>query len=86
MASNKMLVIFSIAVVVFLVLAVGYIGFGIYSEKQLQKQILVYQQGVQAAITQIYQSAAPPNCQQVPIFFNNQTINIIAVECLTAPT
>ena len=86
MASNKKLVIFSIAVVVLLVLAVGYIGFGIYSEKQLQKQILVYQQGVQAAITQIYQSAAPPNCQQVPIFFNNQTINIIAVECLTAPT
>jgi len=67
---------------ILLILAIGYIGYDKYIEIQFQKQISVYQQGAQAAITQIYQSAAPPNCQQVPIFYNNQTINIISVECL----
>ena len=71
---------------ILLVLAIGYIAYDKYNEIQSQKQISVYQQGVQygyeQTITQIYQSAAPPNCQQVPIFYNNQTINIVSVECL----
>ncbi len=70
---------------ILLILAIGYIAYDKYIEIQFQKQISVYQQGAQdgyaQAITQIYQSAAPPNCQQVPIFYNNQTINLIAVGC-----
>ena len=37
-------------------------------------------QGVQYAVLSIMQEAA--KCQQVPLTFGNQTINIIAVECL----
>lgn len=38
--------------------------------------------GVQYAVLSIMQAAA--KCQQVPLTFGNQTINIIAVECLKA--
>lgn len=37
-------------------------------------------QGYQYAIFQIMQQAA--QCQPVPLIFGNQTINVIAVECL----
>ena len=40
-------------------------------------------QGYQYAILQIAQQAA--TCQQVPLTIGNQTINVIAVECLQAP-
>jgi len=29
------------------------------------------------------QRAAPPSCQVVPLFYNNQTVNIVSVECLS---
>lgn len=37
-------------------------------------------EGVQFALASVFQTAG--NCQQVPLTFNNQTINLIAVECL----
>lgn len=74
-----------IAVAILLVIAVGYIGLGKYQQSQTQKQLTIYQQGVQLgyqqAIVQLIQQAA--TCQQVPVTFQNQTINMIAVECLT---
>lgn len=83
MVSKKRNIIL-IVLSVLLVLAVGYIGYDLYLENQLQKQIEIYQQGAQVgyeqAITQLFQQAQ--SCQQVPIFYNNQTLNIIAVECL----
>jgi len=45
-------------------------------------------EGYQIAILTIMQRAS--TCQTVPLFYNNQTINLIAVECLqqgqTEPT
>lgn len=74
-----------IAVGILLVIAIGYISAGKYQQNKTQQQILVYQQGAQAgyqqAIIQLMQQAA--TCQQVPVTFQNQTINMIAVECLT---
>lgn len=73
-----------IALAIFLVLAVGYIVSSQYQQRQLQRQMTVFQQGVQTgyeqAVVQIVQQAA--TCQQVPIRVQNQTINIIAVNCL----
>lgn len=73
-----------IVVAVLLVIAIGYIGITKYQETQTQKQLAIYQQGAQAgyeqAIVQLIQQAA--TCQQVPVTFQNQTINMIAVECL----
>ncbi len=37
-------------------------------------------EGVQFALVSVFQAAG--NCQQVPLTFNNQTINLVAVECL----
>ena len=73
-----------LVLVVLLILSVGYIIYNSYSQVQSEKQISIYQQGVQLgyvqAVSQLFQQAI--TCQQVPVTFNNQTINIIAVECL----
>lgn len=73
-----------IVLIVLLALAIGYIVYTKYSEMQVEKQFTVYQQGAQAgyeqAIIQMFQQAG--SCQQVPLTYNNQTINILAVECL----
>ena len=42
-------------------------------------------QGVELAVVSIMQRAAPPNCQVVPLTYQNQTVNVVAVECLQAP-
>ena len=69
---------------VLLVIAVGYIIVDAYTEAKQQEQFDLVQQGVQLgyqqAILQIIEQAS--TCQQVPLFFNKQTINVIAVECL----
>lgn len=39
-------------------------------------------QGYEYAIVQIAQTAGYPSCQQVPLRIGNQTVNLIAVECL----
>jgi hypothetical protein len=76
---KKMAILFII-----LVLALGYVAIDIYSEIMVQEQFLLFQQGAQfgyeQAVTQLFQQAA--SCQPVPVFFNNNTINVIAVECL----
>ncbi len=90
MASNKKLVIFSIAVVILLVLAVGYIGFGVYSQAKIQKEVSVFQQGVQYGYAQafinIVETIIAEPCGALPLTANNKTVEIINVECLTAQT
>ncbi|HZX45001.1 MAG TPA: hypothetical protein VFF28_04935 [Candidatus Nanoarchaeia archaeon] len=73
-----------IIIAVALIAALGYIGLDSYNERKAQEQLNVYQNGLQAgytqAILQLMQQAS--TCQQVPIMFQNQSLNIIAVECL----
>lgn len=73
-----------IVLVVVLVVALGYIAVDKYTATKQQEQLDIFQQGAQLgyqqAILQIIQQAA--TCQQVPLFVENQTINLIAVECL----
>jgi len=73
-----------IVLVVLLVLAVGYIAYDKYVVWKQQKDFGIYQQGAQfgyeQAVMQVFTPAA--QCQQVPVTYNNQTINMIAVECL----
>lgn len=71
-----------------LILALSYIAYSEYSDWKQKQDITLYQQGFQAggqqgyeqAIAQVYQGAA--SCQQIPLTYNNQTLNLIAVECL----
>ena len=70
--------------IILLLIAVGYISYDKYTGFQQEKRFSVYQQGAQLgyeqAIIQIAQQAA--TCQQVPLRIQNQTLNIIAVDCL----
>ena len=78
--SNIVMIVLS----VLLILSVGYIGYGFYSDAKVQEQMEIYQAGAQAgyeqAVSQMFQQAV--SCQQVPLTVNNQTINIVAIECL----
>ena len=73
-----------IALAVLLVVALGYICVGKYNEVKQEEQIEIYQQGIgygyEQAVIQIAQMAV--SCEQVPLNVENQTINMIAVECL----
>lgn len=73
-----------VILILLLVLSLGYIGYIKYSGWQLGKQISIYQDGVklgyEQAIIQIVQQASA--CQQVPLRVENQTTNIVSVNCL----
>ncbi len=49
-------------------------------EKQIQFYNIGLQEGYEQAVIQIFQYAS--TCQELPISYDNQTINLIAVECL----
>ena len=73
-----------IILAILLVLAVGYISISKYIEVKQREQLSIYQLGMQdgyeQAIVQLMQQAM--TCQQVPVYVENQTINLVAVECL----
>jgi hypothetical protein len=68
---------------VLLIIAGMYIGM----MKFQQRDLAIYQDGAaygyQGAIVQIFQKAS--QCDQVPIYVQNQTINLVAIECLQQP-
>ena len=77
----------TIAVVVLLVLllaALGFIGYSYYQSSKLTQQNTLIQTGAQygyqQAVVDLAQLAV--TCQQVPLRIGNQTINMIAVDCL----
>ena len=80
--SKKNIVI--VVLVVLLVVALAYIGYSFYNQSQIRTQTLMLQQGAQIgyqqAVVQLYSEAI--KCNSVPITIQNQTINLIAVECL----
>lgn len=63
-----------------LIIAVGYIGYGYYSNVNARNQMNAAQMGYEQAVVQLFRQAA--SCQQVPLRVGNQTINLVAVECL----
>ena len=82
MKSNKKQVIFIASLIVLLVLAFGYIGLGMYASWNQANQLNSFQQGSLQTIVYIAQTAGYPSCQSVPLTVGNQTINVVAVECL----
>jgi len=78
-----------ILVLVFLlVLAASYIGFSKYNDWKQERELGLYQQGAQygyeQAIIQVVQQAV--TCEPVPLKVGNDTISMIAVDCLQVPT
>ena len=74
----------TIALAVLLIVAGGYIGMGKYNDSREEKELGLLQEGAQygyeQAVIQIVEMSA--NCEQVPLRVENQTINMIAVDCL----
>jgi hypothetical protein len=74
----------TLVLVIFLVMAIGYILVDKYMDAKQREQLGIYQQGLQKgyeqAIIQLMQQAS--TCQQVPIYVENQTLSLIAVNCL----
>jgi hypothetical protein len=73
-----------VAVTLALFLSLAYIGVSEYQKMKNQEQLSAYQQGVvigyQQAVIQLLNQVS--TCQQVPVTYENLTINVIAVECL----
>jgi hypothetical protein len=86
MKPNKLKITIAILSIL-LILALGYIGISTYNQSQFVRQQQIFEQGAQLgyqqAILQLMQQAL--TCQPVPVFANNQTLNLIAVECLQQP-
>jgi len=85
---NKKIKIITVILAVLLVLSLGYIVYGKFVAWNQQKDVSNFQSGAQygyeQAVSQLFQQVQ--SCEQVPIFVNNQTINIVAVECLSPQT
>ena len=62
----------------------GYIAFTSYREKTLDKEFSIYQLGAEfgyeQAVLQLFQQAM--TCEPVPIRVENDTLSMIAIECL----
>ncbi len=69
-----------IALISLLIISGIYIGVTTYNEMMLRKEYEFFQQGATSAIVQIIEVAI--RCEQVPLIFGNQTVNLIAVDCL----
>jgi hypothetical protein len=73
--------------IILLLVAVGYIIFDKWKMKADQEQAALIQQavtyGYEQAILEIMKEAS--QCQPVPLFSENDTMNIVSVECLQTP-
>jgi choline-glycine betaine transporter len=80
---NRLLVMVIVILVLSLFASISYIVIGKYQQKTIEKEFLIYQQGAkfgyEQAIMQLFKQTL--TCQSVPIRVENQTINIIAIEC-----
>ena len=70
--------------VVLLFFTLSYIAFGEYSKWKQDKNLEIFEDGAQygyeQAVIQVARQVA--TCEQVPLIIGNQSINVIAVECL----
>ncbi len=72
---KKGLIIMVLALII--IIGVLYVTIPRYNIRQQSKG---FNMGIQETIVFIIQQAS--TCQQIPLIMNNQTINMIAVECL----
>jgi len=74
-----------IALIVLLALTIGYIGVGKYGEWRDEKELGLLEEGAQygyeQAVIQLVQKVS--TCEQVPLRIGDQSLNVIAVDCLS---
>lgn len=73
-----------LVLVVLLFASLVYIGLDKYLDQKEDKEVQIYQQGLQIgyqqAILQVAQEAV--KCNPVPLVIGNQTLNVVWVDCL----
>ncbi|MAH03815.1 hypothetical protein CMI39_03450 [Candidatus Pacearchaeota archaeon] len=84
MGTNKTKLTIGILILIILIL-LSFIVYSFVIKPQftgyvLEKQIQTYNQGIEDTVFSIMQKAG--DCSQVPLIFGNQTMNIIAIDCL----
>lgn len=69
---------------VLLVCTLIYIGIDKWNEAKEKEKLTIFQEGAQYGYEQAIYSLVEQavKCEQVPIRFENKTINMVAVECL----
>ena len=75
--TQKVLIVVLVAAIILLA---GYIGMDKYNGYVIGSMQSAYLLGYQDAVQQMMTEAA--KCNQVPIYMGNQTMNLVAVECL----
>lgn len=80
MKGNKTALVIWLLVLVILILAIIMLYVFLVQPAIIEKRVQAQSQGYEFAIVSVMQAAA--QCQQVPLTYNNVTINLIAVECL----
>lgn len=82
---SKSMNIVVLVLAILLVLATGYISYDKFMTWRQQKDLSTFQMGAQygyeQAVSQLFQQVS--SCQQIPMIYNNKTLNIVAVECLS---
>lgn len=80
MTTNRTGLVIGILILVIMIL-IGFVSYAFVLKPTLNGYVISgYNQGYSDAIIQIAQQAT--TCQQVPLTIGNQSINMIAVECL----
>jgi len=83
MKNNKTALVFKILILVIVIL-LGIIVYAFVIRPQITSYaVKVYNQGYENAILQVVQEIV--TCKPVPLRVGDETINIIAVECLNLP-
>lgn len=84
MKTNKSGLIIGILLLIIFILGMFILYLFVIRPAITSRTVDTYNRGIEYAIFTIMQQVA--RCQQVPLTFGNQTINVIAVECLQAPS
>ena len=81
MTKDKMKIFLGVVVVVLLLVLIGLLVVKPIIEKRDGK---IYNQGIRFAIGAVMQEVS--SCDIIPLTYDNQTIEIIAIECLSGDT
>ena len=76
-----------VVLAVLLVGSLGFIGFGKYNDMKQSEDMEIFQQGAtygyEQAVFQVAEMAS--TCNAVPLSIGNQTMDLVAVDCLNLP-
>lgn len=83
---SKKQVIFKSLLIIWLVLATGYILFDLYSRYRLSTMQQAYNVGVTNTVDSLIKQAEQSNCQPFEVFSGEKKVSLLDVKCLEPKT